>query len=72
MAQEPQHEASAAANQQTSGGFTREIVDGAPALVRRNGPVTAVWREVEWTDAQKERFARFMLKVATSEDQSER
>lgn len=68
MAQEQEREASAVGSQENSKRFTREIVDGVPALVRRNGPVTAVWREVEWSKEKRARFAQLILKMAEAEE----
>ncbi|WP_344325670.1 hypothetical protein [Streptomyces macrosporus] len=71
MPQVPEHEAPDARGNEAGGRLTREIVDGAPALVSGNGPVTAVWREVEWPQEKRVRFARLILKPADIEEDDE-
>lgn len=68
MPQRPEREASEARSNEAGGRLTREIVDGSPALVSRNGPVTAVWREVEWSKEKRVRFARLILKMTEAEE----
>lgn len=72
MPQRPESEAPEARSNEAGGRLTREIVDGSPALVSRNGPVTAIWREVEWSKEKRIRFAQLILKMAEAEEDEDK